>query len=254
MSVTSTPPENRVPIIGPGNRGVLPPLSPHASFELRLPDEENPVPGTTEMVELLIRAYGTDVADRVRDALRPAPDEIFHALDIQIPSSAGFHPNEASHPTIEPFTVWEDENVSVRATLVDHPPLAPAYAFRFETSQGSIVVSGDTAPSENLVLLAKDADILLHEAIDFDAISLAYEGVSEQVRNASMDHHRKSHTSASQAAEIANIANVKTLVLHHLVPGNVSRASWKEGAASFRGQLVIAEDLGVLHLGDGTKQ
>ena len=61
--------------------------------------------------------------------------------------------------------MFEDDRVRVSATLVAHAPVWPAFAFRFDTDDGSIVFSGDTARSENLIKLAKGADILVHEVI-----------------------------------------------------------------------------------------
>jgi len=51
------------------------------------------------------------------------------------------------------------------AGLVDHPPVVPAFGFRFDTHDRSIVISGDTAPSDNLVKLAHGADVLVHSAM-----------------------------------------------------------------------------------------
>jgi ribonuclease BN (tRNA processing enzyme) len=54
---------------------------------------------------------------------------------------------------------------SVRAARVDHPPIEEAYAYRFDLPGWSDVISGDTAPSERLVRLAKGADVLVHEVL-----------------------------------------------------------------------------------------
>jgi ribonuclease BN (tRNA processing enzyme) len=52
-----------------------------------------------------------------------------------------------------------DENVKVTAALVDHPPVVPSFAYRFDARDRSIVISGDTAPSDNVVKLARGADV-----------------------------------------------------------------------------------------------
>jgi hypothetical protein len=49
----------------------------------------------------------------------------------------------------------QDDNVKVTAALVRHPPVVPSFAYRFDAPDRSIVISGDTAPSDNLVALAK---------------------------------------------------------------------------------------------------
>ena len=69
---------------------------------------------------------------------------------------------------MDPFVVFEDSRVRVSAILVEHPPVAPAYGYRFDTDEGSVVVSGDTAATDNMRRLADRASLLLHEAIDLD--------------------------------------------------------------------------------------
>jgi len=74
------------------------------------------------------------------------------------------------HELSEGGFVVKDDNVRVTATLVDHPPVVPAFAYRFDAVDRSIVISGDTARSENLVKLAEGADVLVHSAIYVPAI------------------------------------------------------------------------------------
>ena len=58
----------------------------------------------------------------------------------------------------------QDENVKVTSTLVDHPLVTPAFAYRFDGPDRSIVISGDTARSDNLAKFARGADVLVHGA------------------------------------------------------------------------------------------
>ena len=93
---------------------------------------------------------------------------------------------------MEPFKFFEDDRVRVSATLVEHAPVWPAFAYRFDTDDGSIVFSGDTGRSENLVKLAKGADILVHEVIVTNWVkglfptprSIAQEGLMQHLLNA----------------------------------------------------------------------
>jgi ribonuclease BN (tRNA processing enzyme) len=61
--------------------------------------------------------------------------------------------------------VMSDDNLKVTAALVDHPPVVPAFAYRFDARDRSIVISGDTAPSDNLVKLAGGTDVLVHSVM-----------------------------------------------------------------------------------------
>ncbi|MFJ2618667.1 MBL fold metallo-hydrolase [Glutamicibacter sp. NPDC087344] len=243
-----------VQIIGPGDRGELPPVSPRAVVAPRPLFPSNPTPGTASMFSSLMQAYATDLNDRVIDALRPSPLEYFHASDIQIPGG-DYHPNQNPTPeNFEPFVIYRDELVTVSATLVEHPPIAPAFAFRFDTAEGSVTISGDTAPCENLVRLARGTDLLLHEAIDFDWVQQAYGSLGTEEAQASMDHHRRSHTSALQAIELAERAGAATLALHHLVPGTTPDAVWHSHAEQFSGRFLIPNDLDVISFARTTSE
>src|SRR5205085_11864096 len=69
------------------------------------------------------------------------------------------------HELTENGIVLKDENLTVRCVLVDHPPVKPAFAYRFDSPDRSIVISGDTRRSEALIRLAHGADVLVHEAL-----------------------------------------------------------------------------------------
>ncbi|NKX52960.1 MBL fold metallo-hydrolase [Arthrobacter mobilis] len=246
--------QHRIKIIGPGDRGELPPVSPRAAVPPAPVFPEQPTPGTAAMFRHLMAAYATDLNDRILDALRPSPFDYFDAEDIVIPAASGYHPNANPTPEgMEPFEIYRDELVTVTATLVKHPPMAPAFAFRFDTAAGSVTISGDTAPCTNLVRLARGTDLLLHEAIDFDWVHRTYgggaDGTPDETAQASIDHHRKSHTSPAEAVELANQAGAKALALHHLVPGTTPQHVWEATAKAFSGSFHVPNDLDVIPFG-----
>lgn len=233
-----------IKIFGPGDRGMLPPVSERAQVAPQPVCPQNPTPGVHGMVHSIVQAYATDLNDRILDALRPSPLDCFTVHDIEIPQDIGYHPNDNPTPAgMAPFEVYRDELVTVTAILVEHPPVAPAFAFRFDTVAGSVTISGDTTATDNLVTLAAATDLLLHEAIDFDWVELAYGGGKTQTDQASIDHHRKSHTSPEQAIELAERAGAARLALHHLVPGNTPAERWEALGATFAGEFFIPHDL-----------
>lgn len=235
-----------IPIIGPGDRGVLPPVSPRAQGEVTPVAPHRPTPGTADMFRLLMEAHATDLNDRVLDALRPSPLELFDARDITIPADCGYHPNENMTPSMAPWPIFEDDRVLVEAILVEHPPIAPAFGFRFTTEEGSVAFSGDTAPTPNMVRLARDVDLLLHEAISFEWVEELYGAAPGETERASRDHHYKSHTSVEQAIDIARRAGARHLALHHLVPGHRQAAAWRRALEHSPVPATLPEDLDVL--------
>ncbi|MDR2254782.1 MAG: MBL fold metallo-hydrolase [Arthrobacter sp.] len=239
---------NPVPVFGPGNRGALPPVSPFATEAPQPVAPENPTPGTADMIRGIVAAYATDLNDRILDSLRPSPLELLELNDIEIPAGLGYHVNENPTPDMEPFEVFRDEYVTVTAILVEHPPVAPAFAFRFDTAGGSVTISGDTCATANLVRLAKDTDLLLHEAIDFEWVEGLYGHRTDDEGRASRDHHYKSHTSVAGAVEQARAAGARRLALHHLVPGSADDTVWAQGETLFPGRFLVPEDLDVIDL------
>ena len=149
------------------------------------------------------------------------------------------------HELVEPGLVLEDENVRVRAALVDHPPVVPAFGYRFDGPDRSIVISGDTKPSENLIELASGADILVHDAFYPAAIDRLVANVpnAPALKESILSHH----TSAEDAGRVAQAAGVRTLVLSHLVPPEdpeVTDRMWIDAAsAHFDGKIVVGKDL-----------
>lgn len=237
---------NPVPIFGPGDRGALPPVSQQATRDPQPLAPHDPTPGTRAMFEKLMEAHATDLNDRIIDSLRPSPLNLFDARDIEIPEDIGYHPNTRPTPEMAPFLVFEDEHVRVSAILVEHPPIAPAFAFRFDTAQGSVVISGDTTFTPNMITISQNAGLVLHEAIDFDFIDGLYAGKTDEISKASREHHYKSHTSVEDAVRVGREAGAKRLALHHLVPGMTSPERWTGFTPDFHGEFLVPDDLEVI--------
>lgn len=243
--------EERGPItlIGPGDRGTLPTVSPHAKVPPRPVSEHSPTPGTIETFTRLVEANATDLNERILDSLRPSPLDMFQAHDIALPEGIGFEPNENPAPQMAPFVVYEDSRVRVSAILVEHPPMAPAFGYRFDTDDGSVVISGDTAFTPNMIALAEGADLLLHEAIDLEWLTAKFPDPTSAQARAIRSHHERSHTSISDALAIARSADVGQLALHHLVPGTSGPSLQKQLANETFLKPVIPDDLDILPFG-----
>ncbi|MEV8273049.1 MBL fold metallo-hydrolase [Microbacterium sp. NPDC077184] len=250
-SIVMTDLDRQVPVIGPGDRGILPPVSPRAKTPPAPVAADQPTPGTKLMVQRIVEAFATDINDRVLNALRPSPADLFDPREIDVPTDVGYHPNDNPFPDMEPFVIFEDEWVTVSAILVAHAPMTPAFAFRFDSRYGSVTISGDTAPCDNVVRLARGSDLLLHEAIDFDWVDSLYRGHSADFAAASVDHHRRSHTSVKEALRIAERAEVGTLAIHHLVPGARPTEEWIQAGAGSVREFLVPDDLDVIEIPRG---
>jgi ribonuclease BN (tRNA processing enzyme) len=246
-----------VQIYGPGRRGQMEPIfnvpGQPASAPPPIVNPENPTPGTVDMTNYLYQAYALDINDRLRDAHRPDLRTLMQVHDIAIPPVNGFRsPNETPVPKMEPFLVHEDERVRVTATLVNHFPIWPAFAFRFDTDDGSVTFSGDTSPCENLVRLARNSDVLVHEVIDTTWVDALFPPPVGEKEAAFRQHLLSSHTSIDDVGKVAEAAGAKTLVLSHIAPGHAPRTNLMRAQRKFSGQLIIGEDL--MQIGVGRKR
>jgi ribonuclease BN (tRNA processing enzyme) len=236
-----------VDVYGPGPAGWLPPLPADAPAHHHIPlVGTNPTPGLLEITRAQVAAHAYDLNIRMREAGRAdlttllAPHEIVLGFGI----AAGQRP-----PPMEPILVSEDERVRVTAVLVDHAPVFPAFAYRFDTDDGAIVISGDTAPCANLTRLARGADILVHEVFADGPGEPEPPGDWEAAQR---EHHRQSaHTPLSAVGRVAAEAEARRLVLTHFLPGDDTLADehWIRGVgASFDGEVIPGRDLLELEL------
>jgi ribonuclease BN (tRNA processing enzyme) len=147
-------------------------------------------------------------------------------------------------PATPPFTVLENENVRITAVPVPEH-LIGSFAFRIDTRHGSVAFSGDTGPSSNVSGLARGADILVHEVMDFEA--LVAEGFPPEMEPL----FTQVHTEVRDVGKIAADAGVPKLALNHFVPPSRSTPpeQWKKRIRHcYNGEIIIAEDLLVLPL------
>ncbi|MEV6793108.1 MBL fold metallo-hydrolase [Streptomyces sp. NPDC051320] len=226
------------PAYGPGSAGALPVGRGDGAPPV---DPADPVPGLRELTRdsLNASAYSSNIFSRESGASDPRTRVQVH--EITVPDVAA-DPLGDRAPDMEPFPVMDDGTVRVSAVLVPHGLVYPSFAYRFDTPDGSVVFSGDTAPSNNLVRLARGADILVHEAIDLD-----FYRHSSGYSQALLDHFAAAHTDVSLLGQIAERCGVSMLVLTHLVPADtylVPNASWRRRAAKgFSGRVVVGNDL-----------
>ncbi len=171
-----------------------------------------------------------------------APDIDVRIVDEgRVPLVPLIHPHELTQNGL----VWQDDNVKVTAAIVEHPLVPTAFAYRFDGPDRSIVISGDTHRSDNLVKLAQGADVLVHEAMWVPGVDRLV-GANPNATTLKK-HIIDSHTPVEEVGQVATAAGVKTLVLSHLVPADDERLTdqmWIDlAAAYFKGRIVVAKDL-----------
>lgn len=152
-----------------------------------------------------------------------------------------------AHNIYSDGVVYKDENVIVTAFEVPHGAAKPSYGYRFDTADRSIVFSGDTARSDNLIKMAKNADILVHEVVSIHGVKAIVQRI-EPGNKALERHIIEAHTTIEEVGQIAAEAGVNKLVLNHFVPTGIPEFDkpklWFDGARKhFKGEIVVGEDL-----------
>ena len=147
--------------------------------------------------------------------------------------------NKVSVHEIKPGIIYQDQNVTVKAFLVKHGSWRQAFGYRFETPDRTIVISGDTSPSESIVENCSGCDVLIHELY------------TERGFNAKGEDWRKYllsfHTSTRELARIATRARPKLLILYHQMffggPEDTESGMLNEIRQAYQGKVVSAHDL-----------
>ena len=175
--------------------------------------------GTAEMADHILKAYQAEIHYRLTGR-EPANDQGWRIV-------------------VEEFdggSIYKDQNLSVEAFKVKHGTLPNAFGFRFKTPDKTIVISGDTAPCENIRTFSQGTDILIHEAYFHKAFS--------EKEKEWQDYHRYHHTSTLQLADLANDTRPGLLIIYHtLFWGASKKEILKEVTDRYGGKVLLGEDL-----------
>ncbi|BBX53040.1 ribonuclease Z [Mycolicibacterium poriferae] len=177
-------------------------------------------PGTAEVVENTLKAFGPDIGYRIAhhaDLTAPPPVEVEEVTD---------------------GVVWGRDGVAITVAPTDHRPVAPTIGFRIEHNGASVVLAGDTVPCPTLDALAAGAGALVHTVIRKDLVDAM---PMQRIRDI-CDYH----STVEQAADTAARAGVGILILTHYVPPIApgQEDDWRALAATvFDRQIEIGEDL-----------
>jgi len=182
--------------------------------------------GTREMASYLQKAYEFDIRVRGNDDERFSAEGIMvDALDI----TAG--------------VVYDENGVLVTAFEVDHGPVKPAFGYRVDFAGRSVVLSGDTRFSENLIRASEGADLVIHEVVAPDAFPMPHSEATKKI----IAHH----TTPEQVGEVFSRVKPKLAVYSHISPGNVKVddliASTRK---TYAGPLEVGADLMSFDVGE----
>jgi ribonuclease Z len=184
--------------------------------------------GTTEMMTHLQQAYAFDVHMR-RD------------VDEQLPAAGA----RVEAHDIEQGVVYDRDGVKVTAFTVDHGAVKPAFGYRVDFAGRSLVLSGDTRFSENLIRFAQGADVLIHEVLDLKAYRAADKIFTPEQVQKVIAHH----TTAEEAGIVFARVKPRLAVFSHIVPPNAPNVI-AAARKHYSGPLELGEDLMSIDIGE----
>lgn len=174
--------------------------------------------GTEEMTAYVLKAWHRDIEIRTKGLEQNEP-LVVRAHDVK------------------PGVVYQDDRVKVTAFAVAHGEWPQAFGYRFDTPDRSIVISGDTSPTEEIVKQCHGCDVLIHEAMSAN-------GPQPPMPNW-LNYRPKYHTTTTQLAEIAGRAKPKLLILYHNAGRVPDEQLLNEVRKGYAGKVVMSHDLDV---------
>ncbi len=186
-------------------------------------------PGTAALAANLEKAYVFDVETRRdKDERLPGAGAVIDAKDLG------------------PEAVVELGGVKITAFVVDHGPVKPAYGYRIDYAEKSVVLSGDTRFSENLIAHAKGCDVLIHEVVATDVERRLSQMRDPALTQRIIDHH----TTPEDAGRIFSAVKPRLAVYSHIVPPPTTAKDLEDPTRkTYSGPLVVGEDLMVINVG-----
>ena len=174
--------------------------------------------GTGEMMRHLEQAYKADIRIRLSSGTRSSNGVAVLARDIK------------------EGVVYEEGGVKVTAFKVEHGPANPAFGYRVDYAGRSVVLSGDTGPTENLLRFAQGVDVLIHE------VSLP--GTAPGAGGST-------HTTPEDAGTIFARVKPRLAVYSHIIPPGAPAEEFIVGTRkTYNGPLEVGEDLLSIEVGD----
>lgn len=211
-------------------------ISPWASQGRRVPLQVWGPDGTQAMMQKFQEALAVDIH------LRRDVDERFPAEGVRVLAK-----------DVREGTIYESNGVKVTAFLVDHGPVKPAFGYRVDFNGRSVAISGDTAPSANLVKFSSGVDLLVHEVGRWkqDPVLLGPPDellpdlrMTRRQAKAIADHH-------TDGAELGRVlAQVKprlAVLSHYSVDPKATLLLIRQG---YDGRVEFGEDLMAIDIGD----
>ncbi|BBH23021.1 ribonuclease Z [Paenibacillus baekrokdamisoli] len=197
-----------------------------------------------------MQVYGPETTEAIIGKMRESFEfDVKLRVSYNLSDKAG---SQIEYTECNEGVVYDKDGIKITAFEVDHRPVYPAVAYKFEYNGKSAVISGDTIPVPNMIKYAAGTDLLVHEAYNkpwLDELIAQYPEQAQALANPA-----KYHTTTLEAADIARRAGVKHLVLTHHIPApattEIAEQAYISGMSEiYEGPITVGRDLMSFDLG-----
>ena len=197
-----------------------------------------------------LRVYGPEGVHALVDGLNAAygPDariRFDQAGESLLPRAAATMVAQAVAASPDRVLVYSEGPLRIEAFAVDHRLSLPALGYRIQYGDRVVIISGDTAYSENLVRHTQGADLLLHEAVSERMLSVFVGAVNrsdDERMKAFAPRFGEAHTTTREIVDIAERSEASLVVLYHLLPPPNGAIAERIFASGLPAHFVIAAD------------
>ena len=205
-----------------------------------------------------MKVYGPLGIDRVIRGYNEAFGQDFgyrtaHHGEEMLPPAAG--PMTAVEIPME-GVAYEDEDLKITVFPVEHPPIVPAVGYRIDYKGRSVVISGDSNASDTLFEYAKDADLLLHDALSMTLLAPMIDttrALNVPVIPTIMEDVTDYHAHADTLYDAAQAAGISLLAYYHLVPVPPIEMAEEMFLRGLPDDILLVNDLHTFDMLPGTK-
>ena len=183
--------------------------------------------GTKKMMSNIEKAFEFDVKSRISDHTGSQDGVVIKAEDIK------------------EGVIFEKNGIKVTAFEIDHGRVKPAFGYRIDYAGRSVVLSGDTRPSENLIRYSKSVDLLIHEVVSPEVLKRL--NFPAELAKTIIEYH----TTPQQAGEVFSLVKPRMAIFSHIIqPLATEKDIVPLTKKTYSGDVVLGEDLMVIEVGE----
>lgn len=159
--------------------------------------------------------------------------------------------------TIAEGVIVDQDGLRITAFEVSHPPIEPAFGYRLDYGDRSVVISGDSLVTDKIVEISNGADVVLHDAMSLQLVRGAA-GMARTTGNTRLatvlQDIQDYHATTDDLNRLSSEAEIGQLALYHLVPAPRNAMALRAFSNDIPEGALLTEDGMVISLPAGSEE